>query len=138
MIQSKFNASVEWATARLAVSRSVVSQAGKRVADAGVAIFAPAAIKTPPNTWREAIVLVRWTRAGPALGAVAVLLGLGVMAWPQGGIRAHPPELPSAAQIERARQAVETFDPHGGDAMNRERSGPPAPEINETEGDLAP
>lgn len=136
MNQSQFGGMLERARAGIAAIRGVISTAGARIADASVAIFAPAAVETPPTTLREAVAVVRWTRAGPALGAAAALAVLGVMLWPQGGIRAHPPELPSAAQIERARQAVETFDPHGGDVMNRRRAGPPAPGTHQTGGDL--
>lgn len=138
MNQSQFDGLIERASASFTAIRLAISRTGKRIADASVATFAPAAVETPPKTLREALAVVRWTRAGPALGAATVLAVLGVMLWPQGGIRAHPPELPSAAQIERARQAVETFDPHGGDAMNRRRAGPPAPGTHQIGGDLIP
>lgn len=138
MNQSQFGGMLERARAGIAAIRGVIARTGTRIADASVAIFAPAAVETPPTTLREAVAAVRWTRAGPALGAAAVLAAVGVMLWPRGGIRAHPPELPSAAQIERAHQAVETFDPHGGDAMNRRRAGPSAPGISQTGGDLIP
>lgn len=88
--------------------------------------FAPDAVSTPPTNLREALGSVRWTRAGPALGAATLALaGLIVLLAPSKGIRAHPPQMPSRDQIEQARYAAETFDPQGGARLNNRTAPPP-------------
>jgi hypothetical protein len=59
---------------------------------------------------------VRWRRAGPALGALAVLLaGLFFLLFWHYGPRAKPPPMPNRALAEKVEARRAQFDPHGGD-----------------------
>lgn len=84
-----------------------------------IGYFAPAAIESAPTTFRDFLETIRWSRAAPALGAATLgLAAITVVLWPSSGIRAYPPDLPSALAIEQAHHAEISFDPHGGEALN--------------------
>lgn len=84
-----------------------------------IGYFAPAAIEGAPTSLRDLIETIRWSRAAPALGAATLgLAAITLVLWPSNGIRAYPPDLPSALAIEQAHRAEVSFDPHGGEALN--------------------
>ena len=84
-----------------------------------IGYFAPAAIDSAPTTFRDLLETIRWSRAAPALGAATLGLAAVVLVlWPSGGIRAFPPDLPSAHALEQAHRAEVSFNPQGGQALN--------------------